>query len=202
MGTEGGVQYFVFPQAPGRLRLYLSFAADRKSWLAGQGGERRFLDAFRLSTVPNSDSIVDARIAGPCHTIPNHSTWVDSPVAEGVVLVGDAAGYNDPIIGQGLAISMRDIRVVSELLLGSENWDAALLAPYAEERAERMRRLRVAAAMDSIVHAEFGPDATARKLRIAGNPTIAMARGASMVGPEMLPAEAFSDEALAAVVNA
>jgi len=202
MGTEGDVQYFVFPQSPGKLRLYLSFAPERKSWLAGEGAERRFLDAFRLKTVPNSDSIANARIAGPCHTIPNHSTWVDSPVGDGVVLLGDAAGYNDPIIGQGLAISMRDIRIVSELMLGSEKWNSALFAPYAEERAERMRRLRVAAAMDSVVHAEFGPGATARKLRIVGNPMIAMARSASMVGPELLPPEAYSDEAMAAVVNA
>jgi hypothetical protein len=97
---------------------------------------------------------------------------------------------------------MRDVRVVSELLLGSDNWNAALLTPYGEERTERMRRLRVAAQMDSIVHAEFGPEATARKLRIVGNPTIGMARSASMVGPEMLPAEAFTDEALAAVRHA
>jgi len=202
MGTEGDVQFFVFPQGSGKLRLYLSFANERKNWLAGDEGPRRFLDAFRLATVPNSECIANARIAGPCHTIPNQSTWVDNPVAPGIVLLGDAAGYNDPIIGQGLAISMRDIRIVSELLLGAETWDSALFASYSEERAERMRRLRVAAAMDSIVHAEFGPEATARKLRIVGNPAIAMARGASMVGPELLPAEAFSDEALAAVREA
>jgi 2-polyprenyl-6-methoxyphenol hydroxylase-like FAD-dependent oxidoreductase len=202
MGTEGDVQYFVFPQAPGKLRLYLSFPIEQKSRLAGKDGGRKFLDAFRLSTVPNSECIANAKIAGPCHTIPNQSTWTDVPVAPGVVLLGDAAGYNDPIIGQGLSISMRDIRVVSELLLGSEDWEQPLLQPYVEERAERMRRLRVAASMDSVVHAEFGPEATARKLRILANPMLAMARGATMVGPEMLPAEAFTDEAMAAVINA
>lgn len=206
MGTEGDVQFFVFPQAQGKLRLYLSYSLDQKSSLAGQDKERRFLDAFRLSTVPNSDAVANARIAGPCHAVPNHSTWTVVPVAPGIVLLGDAAGYNDPIIGQGLAITLRDIRVVSELMLGADRWDEALFAPYVEERAERMRRLRVAAAMDSIVHAEFGPEATARKLRIinqtAGDPTIAMARGASMVGPELFPPEAFSDQAMAKVVNA
>ncbi len=206
MGTEGDVQFFAFPQAPGRVRLYLSFGLDQKSRLAGQDKEQRFLDAFRLKTVPKSDSLANARIAGPCHTIPNHSTWTDSPVAPGVVLLGDAAGYNDPIIGQGLSISMRDIRVVSELMLSSEKWDEALFAPYTEERADRMQRLRVAAQMDSIVHAEFGPEATARKLRLfekrATDPSLGMARGAGMVGPEMFPPEAFSDEALARVTNA
>lgn len=202
MGTEGDVQYFVFPQAPGKLRLYLSYPMEQKSRLAGKDAGEKFLQAFKLSTVPNSDCIANAKIAGPCHAIPNHSTWTEVPVAPGIVLLGDAAGYNDPIIGQGLSISLRDVRIVSELLLGSETWDSALFQPYVEERAERMRRLRVAATMDSIVHAEFGPEATARKLRIMANPALAMARGASMVGPELLPAEAFSEEALAAVINA
>ncbi|MEO8538943.1 MAG: FAD-dependent monooxygenase [bacterium] len=202
MGTEGDVQYFVFPQGPGKLRLYLSYGIEQKSRLAGKDAQQKFLDAFRLSTVPKSDCIVNAKVAGPCHAIPNHSTWTEVPVAPGIVLLGDAAGYNDPIIGQGLSISMRDIRVLSELLIGSDQWGPELFKPYVEERTERMRRLRIAAAMDSVVHAEFGPDATARKLRIMANPALAMARGAAMVGPEMLPAEAFDDAAMAAVVNA
>lgn len=202
MGTEGDVQYFVFPQAPGKLRLYLSYGMDQKSRLAGRDAGEKFLEAFKLANVPNSDCIANARIAGPCHAIPNQSTWVDSPVAPGIVLLGDAAGYNDPILGQGLSATLRDVRVVSELLLGAATWDAALLQPYVEERRERMRRLRVAAAMDSIVHAEFGPEATARKLRVMANPMLAMARGAAMVGPDLLPPEAFSDEALEAVRNA
>ena len=48
MGTEGDVQYFVFPQAPGKLRLYLSYATSQKNRFAGEGNERRVLDAFRL----------------------------------------------------------------------------------------------------------------------------------------------------------
>jgi 2-polyprenyl-6-methoxyphenol hydroxylase-like FAD-dependent oxidoreductase len=202
MGTEGDVQYFVFPQAPGKLRLYLSYGLDQKSRLAGRDAGQKFLEAFQLSTVPNSECIAKARIAGPCHAVPNQSTWVDTPVAPGLVLLGDAAGYNDPIIGQGLSVTLRDVRIVSELLLGSDNWGEVLFQPYVEERRERMRRLRVAAAMDSVVHAEFGPEATARKLRIMANPMLAMARGAAMVGPDLLPAEAFSDEAMEAVRNA
>ena len=206
MGTEGDVQFFVFPQGNGRARLYLGFATEQKSRFAGADKEQRFLDAFRLTSVPRSDALANARIAGPCHAIPNHSTWTDSPIAPGMLLLGDAAGYNDPIIGQGLSIAMRDIRVVSELMLGSASWNEALFAPYVEERTERMRRLRLAVAMDSIIHAEFGPEATARKLRIFGlqrtDPTITMARSAVMIGPELIPATAFTGEALVRVANA
>ena len=55
--------------------------------------------------------------AGPCATYPGDDTWTDAPFADGVVLIGDAAGYNDPIIGQGLSIAMRDARIVRDLIL-------------------------------------------------------------------------------------
>lgn len=202
MGTEGDVQFFVFPQAPGRLRLYLSYGLDQKDRLAGEGAEGRFLQAFRLATVPNSGAIAEAAIAGPCHSIPNQSTWTDDPVGPGLVLIGDSAGYNDPIIGQGLSIALRDVRTAGELLLGSEDWTPGLFTPYVEERSERMRRLRMTASMDSVMHAEFGPEATARKLRIIADPSIGLARMATMVGPEMLPPEAFTDEAFERLVSA
>ena len=55
--------------------------------------------------------------AGPCATYPGDDTWTDTPYAPGVVLIGDAAGHNDPIIGQGLSIAMRDARMVRDLVL-------------------------------------------------------------------------------------
>lgn len=198
MGTAGDVQYFVFPQGGGRVRLYLSFGNEQKSRLAGADNQQRFLDTFRFKTVPNSDALADARPAGPCHTTPNQSSWVDDPTGDGFVLVGDAAGYNDPIIGQGLSVSLRDARIVGEILTAGDDWSAGALAPYADERCERMRRLRFSASFDSVLHAEFGPEATARKLRVlertAADPMFALCRAAVMVGPEVMPEAAFSDD--------
>ena len=57
-----------------------------------------------------------ARPVGPCQGYPNADTWIDRPMAPGVVLVGDAAGHNDPVIGQGLAIALRDVRLVGDAL--------------------------------------------------------------------------------------
>ena len=71
-----------------------------------------------------------------------NDTWTDRPITDGLALIGDAAGYSDPHIGQGLSVALRDVRVLSELLLAGEDWSPAALRPYAEERAERMRRLR------------------------------------------------------------
>ena len=58
------------------------------------------------------------------------------------MLIGDAAGHNDPIIGQGLSITYRDVRIVRDVLLGGDDWSPAAFAAYGEERRERMRRLR------------------------------------------------------------
>ncbi len=71
-----------------------------------------------------------------------HDSWCDTPVAEGVALVSDAGGCSDPQLGQGLSVAMRDVRVVSELLLTGRDWSVAALTPYTDERFERMRRLR------------------------------------------------------------
>ena len=197
MGTEGDVQFLAFPQGAGRVRLYLGYSMDQKGRFAGEGNEQRFLEAFRLRTLPHSEALAAATPAGPCGSIPNQSTLVESPVAPGLVLIGDAAGYNDPIIGQGLSISLRDVRTVGEALLSTEAWTPELLAPYVTERAERMRRLSFAARHDSLLHAEFGPEATARKLRFAqrqaADPSFGLARAAVMLGPELFPPEVFSD---------
>ena len=202
MGTDLDVQYFVFPQGGGRHRLYLSYGLDQKGRLAGEAAAQKFLDSFRLPNVPGSEAIANATIAGPCHSVPNQSTWTEDPAAHpGILLIGDAAGFNDPIVGQGLSISLRDARSVGELLLNSETWNQVTFAPYVEERFERMRRLRFAANLDSVIHAEFGPEATARKLRFRearkADPTVGMASGAVMLGPEIMPPFAFTDEAWA-----
>jgi menaquinone-9 beta-reductase len=197
-GTEGDVHFLAFPQGGGRVRLYMSYGLDQKSRLAGDDGPKRFLEAFALKTVPYSGAIVKAAIAGPCNSIPNEDSWTDVPFVEGAVLIGDAAGYNDPIVGQGLSITLRDVRIVSEAFLGGEKWDASLFSPYAEERAERMRRLRFAASIDSLTHAEFGPRAQRRRLAIrerrATDPTFLLCLAGVMIGPEMLPPGAFTPE--------
>ena len=84
---------------------------------SGRTGTERFLEACDLSTYPWSEQVVAATPAGPCATYPGDDTWTDTPYVEGVVLVGDAAGHNDPIIGQGLSIALRDARIVRDLVL-------------------------------------------------------------------------------------
>ena len=83
-----------------------------------------------------------------------NDTWTDQPYAPGVVLIGDAAGWSDPIIGQGLPIAMRDVGIITDILRIESDWSKAF-ADYGEERRERMRRLRIAAQVRTDLAATF-----------------------------------------------
>lgn len=201
IGTEGDLHYLAFPQGGGRVRLYLGFGFDRRRWLAGDDGPQRFVDAFgTFTSVAHADALASATPVSPCAVYANEATWLADPTAvEGVVFVGDAAGWDDPITGQGLSISLRDVRVVTELLRSSATWDRAALAPYVTERAERMRRLRFASSFSAVLSNEFGPEAEARRrdvrARSVVDPTLGAGRYAAFVGPDAIPAEAFGQDA-------
>lgn len=126
-----------------RARVYLVSRQDR--YTGTRHAERMLEDCRGLPAIAGADPLAGATPLGPCATYGGEDTWVRSPVAEGGLLIGDAAGYNSPIIGQGLSLAMRDARVVSELLLTSDRWDEEALAPFAAERRERLRRVRFTA---------------------------------------------------------
>jgi 2-polyprenyl-6-methoxyphenol hydroxylase-like FAD-dependent oxidoreductase len=203
--TEGDVYFLAFPQGRGRVRLYAAYAREQAGRYSGSDGAQRFLDACVLKCIPECEAFRRARPAGPCRSYPNQDTWIDVPFAPGVVLVGDAAGYNDPIAGQGLSITLRDVRLLRDLLL-AEGLGTRALAPYAEERRERMRRLRFSAALQSRLSAEFGDGPRARRAALFArqqkDPTLGMAVLSAFAGPEAVPAEAFTQAAAVAVVGA
>jgi len=126
-----------------------------------------------------------------------NDTWTDRPIGDGLVLIGDAAGYSDPNIAQGLSIALRDVRIVSELLLAFEDWSPNALTPYTEERAERMCRLRFCNAVATMLRGDFGPEGRERRRRalrvMQAEPALGLWRRAYLAGPESVPASAFDD---------
>jgi 2-polyprenyl-6-methoxyphenol hydroxylase-like FAD-dependent oxidoreductase len=205
IGTEGDFAFLAFPQGDGRVRVYGGYALDQTGRFKGQDGARRFLDAFAMQCSPQNRALVAGRPAGPLLSYFNNDSWTDEPFAPGAVLVGDAAGWNDPIIGLGLSITYRDVRIVSGLLKGSDDWSPALFAPYAEERAERMRRLRFTAALQASLDMEFGEAAKARRrehyARAAADPSLRAHAFAVMAGPESVPEAMFTPEHRARVLG-
>ncbi len=130
LGTEGDLYYLVFPRAHGRARLYLLHDLAQRGRFAGPDRQARFLDAFRFRCLPDADVFRAARPAGPCAFYPMNDTWTDDPCAPGVVLIGDAAGWNDPIIGQGLSIALRDVRMVADVVRAGPDRSVAAFTPY------------------------------------------------------------------------
>jgi 2-polyprenyl-6-methoxyphenol hydroxylase-like FAD-dependent oxidoreductase len=197
IGTEGDFGFLAFPQGKGRVRVYGGYALDRRGRFAGDDGARKFLDAFRMRSAPHNEHLAVATPAGPLFSYFNNDSWTDVPFAEGIVLVGDAAGWNDPISGLGLSITYRDVRIVSEILKAGSDWSRTAFATYAEERAERMRRLRFAAMLQAGLDMEFGEAARERRRRYheasAADPTLGLHGFAIMGGPENAPPEIFTE---------
>ena len=199
IGTEGQVHFLVFPQGGTKLRLYLCYGLEDRAPYAGPDRQGNLLAAFRsLQCLPYHDAVGAATPIGPFNSFPNEDHWTDDPTAPGIVLIGDAAGHNDPIIGQGLSIALRDARIVSDIIRpGAFTRDA--FQPYLEERAERMRRLRITARLAATLRAEFGQAARERRARVLRRATIEkhLSPGlAALIGPEKLPAEAFDSRTI------
>ena len=199
-GTWDDVYYLVFPRGEDRARIYLLWDKDEPQRFAGPQASVRMIEQMAsLGCFPQPDWFATARAVSPVASYPMEDTWIDRPYAPGVVLIGDAAGWNDPIIGQGLSIAVRDVRLVAAALLGTTDWSPATFEDYARERAERMRRLRATAEAVTRLRCDFTPRGRERRraafARFAADPAARLPIAAGLVGPDALPAEAFTREA-------
>lgn len=66
-----------------------------------------------------------ARPNGPLATFDATDDWVEHPYRDGVALVGDAAATSDPTWGQGMSVTLRDVRLLRDELCANEDWNAA-----------------------------------------------------------------------------
>lgn len=198
IGTEERFGFLTFPQGGARVRVYGGYALEEKTRFTGEHRARHFLDAFRLECAPGNAAIADGTPAGPLFSYFNNDSWTDTPYADGAVLIGDAAGWNDPINGLGLSITYRDVRIVSDILKESGPAGRPDFRPYAEERAERMRRLRFAGQLQATLDMEFGQAARARRKRYHERKALDMTVGihgfAILGGPENVPESFFTED--------
>ncbi|TCS64834.1 2-octaprenyl-6-methoxyphenyl hydroxylase [Varunaivibrio sulfuroxidans] len=112
------------------------------------------------------DFLGELRVVGPRFSYPLSLQYAQRSVDRRLVLVGDASHGMHPIAGQGLNMGLRDVAVLSELLvdaarLGLDLGDAALL-----ERYERARRFdnHVMLAMTDVLNRLFSNDFTPLRL--------------------------------------
>ncbi|HZY60466.1 MAG TPA: FAD-dependent monooxygenase [Candidatus Binataceae bacterium] len=121
----------LFPQGAGRVRAYLIYPPDSVPRFQGDADVARFIDES-VKTGIVREAFAGARSGGPLASFDMTETWVDHPYRDGIVLIGDAAGATDPTWGQGLSLTVRDVRVLAENLLTSDDWEEAGHA-YARE---------------------------------------------------------------------
>jgi 2-polyprenyl-6-methoxyphenol hydroxylase-like FAD-dependent oxidoreductase len=161
-GFAGG-RLFAMPQGNGRARIYFVSSNERLGVTRADRSPRDFLRACG-DRLPEG-TLTTALPAGPVAFFPNADVWSTRNANDHAVLIGDAAGANDPSVGQGLSVVFRDVRELRDLLLGEEDWSVAL-GVFAEHRRRYYEVLRAHAAWLGILTTEEGPEAEARRERV------------------------------------
>jgi len=151
----------LFPQGNGRVRAYFVYQKDTAHRLQGEADIPRFI-AESIRTGAPTEFYAGARAIGPLATFDAADTWVDHPYKEGIALIGDAAASNDPSFGEGLSLTVRDVRVLRDHLLSYENWEAAGHA-YAEEHDRHYGVIHTVSGWFGELFYAVGPEADARR---------------------------------------
>jgi 2-polyprenyl-6-methoxyphenol hydroxylase-like FAD-dependent oxidoreductase len=183
--------------------MYLMVDISRQPEFTGPKRLENFLGAFRsLTSFPAAAALGAGEAAGPAGGSPMTDSWTTSdPMVPGAVVIGDAAGWNDPIIGQGLSIAFRDARSIADVLLGDDDWSPGAFTDWVAERGERMRRLAIQAHLTTAIRCTFTDEGRARRARwseqFMTDPVLLAQVLTMLAGPDSAPAEAFTDEAVA-----
>jgi 2-polyprenyl-6-methoxyphenol hydroxylase-like FAD-dependent oxidoreductase len=153
----------LFPQGGGRVRAYLIYQHEAAHRLQGEADIPRFIAESIRTGVPAA-FYSHARAAGPLATFEGADTWVEHPYRDGIALVGDAAASNDPAYGEGLSLTVRDVRVLRDRLLSQEDW-AAAGHEYAEEHDRHYGVIHMVSQWFGELFYTVGPEAEARLAR-------------------------------------
>jgi 2-polyprenyl-6-methoxyphenol hydroxylase-like FAD-dependent oxidoreductase len=145
-----------------RFRAYLAYPTDGMERLQGEHALPRFLEHSRRTTVfPDFyDGVV--RCIGPLASFACDEDWVEHPYSNGVALIGDAAATSDPVYGQGMSLTLRDVRTLSEKILSRNDWDAAG-HDYAAEHDHYFAVIHTSCDWLRQVFQEQGPEADRRR---------------------------------------
>jgi 2-polyprenyl-6-methoxyphenol hydroxylase-like FAD-dependent oxidoreductase len=163
VGAPGLVAY-IFPQGGGRARAYFGFHKDTgMQRLQGEAGFSRFRQASEQIGIP-PEFYAGAQPAGPLATFDGADSWVRHPYANGVALIGDAAATSDPTWGQGMSLTLRDVRVLRDALLATSDWSAAGHV-YAAEHDRHYDIIHRVDGWYADLFMALGPEADARRAR-------------------------------------
>lgn len=162
---ESGRAIILFEIKPGNYRAYLSHHKDAlERRLSGERDYQVALGHFREIGMP-ATWLEQITPHGILASFDGAFRWIDHPARGNCALIGDAASTTDPVWGNGLSRTLRDVRLLRDRLLNDSDWTSAADA-YAEDHDDYYRRLRVAEQFNNAIFFAMGPDAESRRHRV------------------------------------
>jgi 2-polyprenyl-6-methoxyphenol hydroxylase-like FAD-dependent oxidoreductase len=162
IGFYPGGASMVFRQASDRARIYLVCRPEDAETMRGPTAARAIMAAGAAS-LPEG-ALERARAVGPAAFFPGADIFASRITGAAIVLIGDAAGANDPTQGQGLSLTFKDVSEVSHRLLETDNWREAI-DDFARERPRWYEPLRAHASWKGSLMVGIGPEADAARAR-------------------------------------
>jgi menaquinone-9 beta-reductase len=164
LSTPGGLGSILVSNRPGNYRAYLLHHKDAL--------QRRLSGARDYAAVKqqfaaigwNKDWLAELEPHGTFATFDGAHRWVRHPVRGNCILIGDAAGASDPVWGNGLSRTLRDVRLLRDRLLSDADWRRAANA-YAEDHDDFFFRLRRVERLCAKLYFGVGPEAETRRER-------------------------------------
>jgi 2-polyprenyl-6-methoxyphenol hydroxylase-like FAD-dependent oxidoreductase len=156
-----GGRFFILPQGNGRARAYLALMPSRIAPIQADRMGRAVLELM-AAHLPEG-VLASAHAAGPQGIFSNADIWPETHIADRIALIGDAAGTNDPSIGHGISLALRDVRELRDAVR-EHGLTQAALEQYSTCRARYYGTLRKYAQWMGELWLEEGTQADARRL--------------------------------------
>lgn len=181
----------ITPQRGGTSRVYLVCSQEEASQIQrAPDSATSFMD--RVAEGLPEGAVREWTSTGPIGFFPNANVVATYPETPDVILVGDAAGSNDPCQGHGISLTFHDIRILRDLFQGNLAPDE-ISGAFATERRAYFEVLRQHARWTERSTTEIGPEieeileriALAREL----DPTAGGFSGIFATGPDHLVAD-------------
>lgn len=149
---------------PGNFRVYLLHHKDAlPKRLSGERDYAEVMTHFLQIGIP-AEWLEKLTPHGIFATFDGAHRWITKPVSGNCVLIGDAAAASDPVWGNGLSRTLRDVRLLRDRLLEGKDWSRAADA-YAADHDDFFHRLRRAERLNAALHFAIGDAAEARRQR-------------------------------------
>jgi 2-polyprenyl-6-methoxyphenol hydroxylase-like FAD-dependent oxidoreductase len=160
----GGRGSILVSNRPGNFRAYLLHHKNALPRLLS--GQRDFAEVKRHFAEIGwpADWLAVLEPHGTFATFDGAHRWIVGTMPENCVLVGDALGVSDPVWGNGLSRTLRDVRLLRDRLVETSDWGVATVH-FGEDHNDFFRRLRRVERLNAQLHFAIGDHAAARRRR-------------------------------------